>query len=479
MNLIPQETFEVLKRLFKAGASIREAVKQTGVGRHTAMRYKRMYNGQSTPPLNSTPKGLGISPTEGLCHYMPQSERKALWVKLEGSIPEGKRLGSSCRLPYCGFLEHMCLVEDKTTGWINWRQRLGLNRLYEIPVGDFIEIESPPQDQVGKLRTILCSFNVPIAVRTSADRQTIKIYRVAEKWELGRMPKAAHDLAIRLPSPLGGVELPPEVKLERHMRAVALREERLRLRTARTFERQMRAGAPSIWLGQFRQTPDDVELLSRPRWSSCSVKGCPYPHNGSDKCRYHGHFFDFKWSMEWRAIGYSDVHPTETTPIPLFSSMQAWELPRSAERTVFDHNGTRDKGRKLSEDYWREHVEKYQAQAAANAGKVHVRVIGEPKPQYAPEDKITNVQHTGAFVLWKGFGRKKIRKVQRKRAQQVGWHGNHPEQKPRDSFSRDTLEDVPMWAPQSHEHSEVQNEDIYLDDYTPMFADEEEFSVES
>jgi len=58
-------------------------------------------------------------------------------------------------------------------------------------------------------------------------------------------------------------------------------------------------------------------------------------------------------------------------------------------------------------------------------------------------ERPVNHQSTGAFVLYKGFGKKKIRKVQRRRPQ--GWHGNHPEQKPHDKWGdRETLNDIDL-----------------------------------
>lgn len=61
---------------------------------------------------------------------------------------------------------------------------------------------------------------------------------------------------------------------------------------------------------------------------------------------------------------------------------------------------------------------------------------------------IANHNQTGAFILWKGYGKRKVRKVQRNRPQ--GWHGNHPEQKPL-KVSRETLDDVPIWTPPTKE----------------------------
>lgn len=156
--------------------------------------------------------------------------------------------------------------------------------------------------------------------------------------------------------------------------------------------------------------------------------------------------------MEWRAVGYSDIYPTEDNPQPLLSSMQGWELDHSADRTNFDYKGQRDKGEKLSDDWWRENV------------------LQARTPQYAPEVSTGNVQHTGAFVLWKGFGKKKIRKSQRNRP--AGWHGNHPEQKPVKRYSRESLDELPIWEPPKRIEAQDENT-IESDEFLPDEEDRE------
>lgn len=73
------------------------------------------------------------------------------------------------------------------------------------------------------------------------------------------------------------------------------------------------------------------------------------------------------------------------------------------------------------------------------------KVITVKSPRAAPGTAAANHNSTGAFILWKGFGKKKIRKAQRNRPS--GWRGNHPEQKPRERFGRETLDDIPAWTP--------------------------------
>ena len=76
-----------------------------------------------------------------------------------------------------------------------------------------------------------------------------------------------------------------------------------------------------------------------------------------------------------------------------------------------------------------------------------------------------NHNSTGAFILWKGFGKKKIRKSQRNRP--AGWHGSHPKQKPI-RVSRETLDDIPIWSPEPKEKIKIeraQDEMFDVDEY--------------
>lgn len=223
-------------------------------------------------------------------------------------------------------------------------------------------------------------------------------------------------------------------------------------------ERRSRLGPKSVWIGQFILNEFDQEFLALPRRSQCSEKACAFPAHKAGKCRYHMNFFKFKWSMEWRAIDAADRFATQDNPHPVFTVMFGGEIAKSADRVIFEHDGGRDRGKKISDDYWREAVLKYEAPTRPS-----IRVIPDIKPQYVKEESATrNMQHTGAFVLWKGFGKKKIRKSQRNRP--AGWHGNHPEQMPRKNFTRDTLKDLPQWTPSSSQEGR---------DHPDLFNDEE------
>lgn len=471
MNTISAVKADALRRLFTDGASIREAMRETGVGKHTALRYKRMVCHGDLPVMPPPNGGAGGAMGGDYCKQTPQSERMALWEKCCGPIPEGQRLGWKCPIHYCGYLEHMCLVEDRTAGWNKWRGLVDYDAVASLPVGGYFEFSRPATEELtNKLRACVAQrIRVPYAIRTSKDGATCRIYRIADGWTLGRRGEEANLLADSLAVEWNPKAVSPEERERRKIQYELEKQERCRQRIMRVFSRHIRLGAPSIWLGQFRLSEQDQTFLTLPRRRLCTEQGCVFPaQRGKTLCHRHEHFYDYKWSMEWRALGYADTHSTEETPVPLLSTMQGWELRYSAERTVFVHDAGTAKREKLSDDWWRENVEKYMATLPKSSA--HIRVTRAVSPQYMPEDKTVNIQHTGAFVLWKGFGKKKIRKSQRKRP--AGWHGNHPEQKPREKWGkREALDDVPMWAPQGRDSETQEFRDDEECEYTPLSLD--------
>lgn len=223
-------------------------------------------------------------------------------------------------------------------------------------------------------------------------------------------------------------------------------------RIAASLVSRWRSGSPCV--GTF--IPEECRTFVGPRIGTCSETGCPFPAVAEGgKCRRHAHFFDYTESMEWCGVGHSDTHATEDSPHPLFSTMQAWELSKSADRVISDDPNTRAR-EKLSEDWWLANV-----------------VNNRPASTiYKPETPTQNIQHTGAFVLWKGFGRRKIRKSQRRRP--AGWHGNHPEQMPIKRYSRKTIEDL---LPQLSPHGEpIEDQAELMEDYT-LLAEPQDWKV--
>jgi hypothetical protein len=85
------------------------------------------------------------------CRYTPQAERKALWEKAWGVIPDGQTIGSKCHVKYCGDLEHMMLVDNKTFG--HQKVKHLVVQLEAKKPGEYIEI--PPPENIAKFRAAL------------------------------------------------------------------------------------------------------------------------------------------------------------------------------------------------------------------------------------------------------------------------------------------------------------------------------------
>lgn len=184
---------------------------------------------------------------------------------------------------------------------------------------------------------------------------------------------------------------------------------------------------PAIfWLGQLEGVSMHADAV--PKSPHCKVKACVLPVNGNGQglCHHHFHFFDRNIQRLRGSLDVADLFAADGQLYPHFHVGMMWQERADADRTRFEYKGRYEAGAKISEDYWQSAV------AKALEGVRPKITIGE------------NVQHTGAFNLWKGFGKKKIRKSQRNRP--AGWHGNHPEQKPI-KHDRETLDDLPTWTP--------------------------------
>src|SRR6185437_2497440 len=87
---IDPERHSVLVSVLSRGGSVREAMREANVAKHTAHRYWRMNRGLEAPASRKT-QSLGDA--VGICRYMPQPERLKVWESANGQLPEGKRLG--------------------------------------------------------------------------------------------------------------------------------------------------------------------------------------------------------------------------------------------------------------------------------------------------------------------------------------------------------------------------------------------------
>lgn len=413
MNAISQNIVDVLNGAFAQGVSVRKAMVMAGVSKHTAMRYQQLFMGKE-------PSRTATKRTSGICHYIPQATRIHMWEQLEGKVPDGMRLGSKCHVNYCDNIDHFILVENRNANHKSWKDYA--DKVGALQIDEYLDFPDYPRDEKSRmaLRCGLQSCNatalIKFAIR-SLPTGGVRIIRVGTWPTLGRDGERTDKVYPVLFNPRA---ITPEERERRIQLAQQLRTQRREERKRRYFDKHIRDGAQRIWLGQFRITKRDESFVRASRRANCSIKGCVFPVKENGKCHRHEHFFEYAQSMEWRGIGKSDIYGNEETLHPLFSTMQGWELNRAPEIGLVV-SGLENRGYKLSEQWWKENVIK------------------------AEESATLNIQHTGAFVLWKGFGKKKIRKSQRMRPQ--GWHGNHPSQKPMERFGRETLDELPQWTP--------------------------------
>lgn len=180
-------------------------------------------------------------------------------------------------------------------------------------------------------------------------------------------------------------------------------------------------------------------------------------------CEYHAHFFDYPSSLTGRHIAVEDIYRPDKDDRrwPMLSVQPRSEVFwRPYIRVVINGVVQRPKDAYKDKDW-----------GAVEAARRFLFADNDAKPRPGLPNRLStaevihpdgsvsrtvinessakpNIQQTGAFVLWKGFGKKKIRKSQRMRPQ--GWHGNHPEQKPHERWgTRETFDDLPLWAPPS------------------------------
>lgn len=199
---------------------------------------------------------------------------------------------------------------------------------------------------------------------------------------------------------------------------------------------------PAMWtLGA-----ESMHINAIPKYEHCKVRACAYPANGNGQslCHHHFHFFDRGMQRLNGKLDLADIFSPDGNARPNFHTGFMWQEKANFEYTRFDYKGYRDPGLKISDDYWK---------------KIQQEAMNSVAPKV---DANKNIQHTGAFVLWKGFGKKKIRKSQRNRP--AGWHGNHPEQKPIKRYGRETIDEIPMMSPASR----------IIEESVPDFIDEVE-----
>lgn len=311
-----------------------------------------------------------------ICRYLKASERTEIWESANGPVPEGQRVGWTCYVPYCGKLEHMELAPNKNYG------KVGISpikkQLKALKVGEFIEVPMPKNPIFFRCNI---GMNFPyerFVIRGTKYGKTLRVYRTGTWNNL----KKALEIEAAIPKVW-----------------IGFRKARNPLKYPAMFG--LLTNAPSMH-------QSEAAKLVRP----CEMRGCPYPRNGGNLCFRHTHFYEYGMSMEWRGLDLADIYADRfSSNFPLFTTMKAWEIPNSDNQTVFIHRGTFNHGATIGERWLHKHGESI----------------------------VSNLQH-GTTSGRKGWGKKKIRKSQRRR--EAGWGGSRPAHDPVGRWSREKLEDI-------------------------------------
>lgn len=206
------------------------------------------------------PKGPAL---EILCRQAPQPERLALWELHNGKIPEGHRLGETCRVKYCGKLWHMAVVEDKNAGLRDWRAIR--ESAEKLPLGEAVVLP-----QVTTRKDI---YRAACAIRACSDQRFV----------FRSLPNFQGVKIVHVGSWRRGVEI------QRWIPLLCL--------TRKSGSRPV----PSM--GTFN--PNSLHRDAIPKYAVCQWKGCPFPAVDVF-CRHHARFFEFDLSMTDNALDSSD-----------------------------------------------------------------------------------------------------------------------------------------------------------------------------
>lgn len=342
------------------------------------------------------------------CDAASNPQRIKLWEEMGQSVPGGMRLGWTCEVAYCGNPEHFFLVENKNSKHNDWREYT--LRLKAMNVGEYFEIERPKDLKLFRSNIAQQSGMTCYSLRQSQDGKMLRVYKTGSWNEREEALKLSAELrVIYNPSLYENIGKHPAI-----------------------FFFGFLGGS----YGSVMHSSDSAKLV-RP----CAIKGCPFPRNGGENCHRHEHFFEIACLMKRGSIDRNDLWADKHSSFPLLSSMWGWEINRSAENTIFKQGEFLNRGVKLSNDWW-----------DANVVKARWKAI----------DEATITPQWSGPHGHKGWGKKKIRKAQRKRP--AGWHGPHPKQKPL-KVERDTLNDIPQWAPpRFDEQEESIDQHIYMSD---------------
>lgn len=278
MNVLPSPELQRVIEHLNAGKSLRSIQRATGIHRDTIMRIKKG-------------KRFAEDRSDGKCRYIAQAIRINMYGR---SIPEGMRLGWTCKVPYCDNPDHFVLSENLNYGQASYKEYRA--KLCALAEGEYFDIPDWPNDERSavKFRTGLGAMG-PHFIMRSLPAGGIRIIRA------GSWGDSKGDWMRRFP-----------------------------VLTARKAVRDWSLTPGAAFLGLLWGSWDD---LPEERRSKCSVRGCPFPQITDRMCRQHLQFFDIPYSSHGTLEGWqvstraTDRNPT---PDPLFTVGWLGE-----ERTMF------------------------------------------------------------------------------------------------------------------------------------------------
>jgi hypothetical protein len=380
---------------------------------------------------------------DGVCRYAAAPERRSLWEMLNGPVPAGMRVGQTCRVNQCGKLEHMVLVEDKTSGWKNWKQYR--TRALSLEMGESADWLDYPNDE-HSIRNLITNLQggatsmARFVVRCMpTGLQGIRITRMGT-WFDG----TSWDRPPLLISRALGVWLRCDECKNFFLCPQTYWEERkyCSILCAGISRRSTVVRGSTFYMGFLAFSASNrSEFVKR---ATCAEKGCVFPVSAKGLCHRHANFGFYSAAMRGAKLERKDLFGEDgTSHYPAISTLKAFEIEHSHENTIFVRQSAVDNKWKLTEEYLWEAAQKATADNRADILR-YVRVTKEKLRDYIPEQRVVNHQGRGTRGGHPG-SHKKVRKSQRKRP--AGWHGSRPDHDVIKRWSRQTIDEVATWTP--------------------------------
>lgn len=453
-NSLQVEQVQNIRRLL-SGMSIRSIERITGVHRDTVMRIKHGTTAKSKRE-------------DGICRATAQAKRIGLYGQ---PIPEDKRLGWTCAVPYCDNPDHFIICENLNHGRRNYKPVR--ERLWNLTEDEFFDLPDEPKDEknVLKFRTGLIAHNAPHFIVRSLPTGGIRIIRKGSwhderkgfyaaypqliphakgfmRLELSWEPEHVGD-CLRAPTPHTAYKMRFRVMgIDRTMRDKTILPDvtcgdSLCYATEHIFMRRRKYGRTAKYVNDMAGGRAFLGLLSGTcipveRLNSCSIRGCVQPATQqSSLCRHHETFFEVEGLGG--VVDVNDMFADDNGGDSTFTVGMLWEdrynwLNVKREGSTWKSSAERENDR-----WWHDNVI---AKGLEVEGVVTPKIRGSVLADVLarkPEDKRLKLgvgAQTSLHGKMRNHSKKKIRKVQRNRP--AGWHGGHGDHDPQ-YFDRQSI----------------------------------------